>query len=93
MNYYTVEKFSMLYGLSLKLYGFPLKVCMNCVPGILRLTINADIFKTIFLKSDLSEDNDTLTKKHCLYSKYTLAPYFFKNMFCGIKNKIFPLSV
>ena len=52
----------MLYGSSLKLYGLSLKVCMNCVPGILRYTIHTNIFNPIFLKSDISEDNDSFTK-------------------------------
>ena len=93
MNYYTVEKISMLYGSSLKLYGLSLIVCMNCVPGILRLTIHTDIFKSIFVKTELPEDNGTLTKNTAYTQSILWDPTFFKKMFCGFINKIFPLSV
>ena len=93
MNYYTVEKISMLYGSSLKLYGLSLIVCMNRVPGILRLTIHTDIFKSIFVKTELPEDNGTLTKNTAYTQSILWDPTFFKKMFCGFINKIFPLSV
>ena len=81
MNYYTVEKISMLYGSSLKLYGLSLKVCMNRVPGILRLTIHTEIFKSIFLKSELPEDNDTLTKNTVIPKVYFGTLFFSKRCF------------
>ena len=93
MNYYKVERILMLYESSLKLYGLSLKVCMNHVLGILRLTIHTDFFKSIFLKSNLSEDKDTLTKNTAYTQSILWDPIFFKKMFCGFINKIFPLSV
>ena len=81
MKYNTVEKISMLYGSSLKLYGLSLQVCMNCVPGILRYTIHTEIFKSIFLKSELPEDNDTLTKNTAYTQSILWDPICFKKMF------------
>ncbi len=84
MNYYTVEKISMLYGSSLKLYGLSLIVCMNRVPGILRLTIHTDIFKSIFVKTELPEDNDTLTKKLLISKVYFGTLFFSKRCFVDL---------